>query len=539
MYARTIEKLTEMLRDVKSKMCQAGLEWNVKKCKYVNMIKGKKKESQEKIDISEDFKLETLKENEMYKFLGVPESTSHDTKGLVEELMKLIKQRGNIIWSSPLSDFNKVLASNLFINSVCEYYFWSEQFNITDIREMDVTFRKVLNRNHVKHPQMINDVLYLSRKNGGRGLRNFENSYKIVRISSIVKVMSSKDPRMKMVAKFCQICREKGRKSILTEAIRFSKDFGLTIEIKDDGVKLTSSDGNEIEGQRTKHFMKAKSEARYLTTITNSTWQGLTYQCRINDEYLIKSACYNWLTKWKYADVQIINDIQSIYCQVVKTRTYELIRYGDNNLSTICRMCKKNVESVRHILSSCEKFLPTDYKNRHDDAFKCIFFQLLHNYGFIDNIPPWYSKVKVKPIYENENVSIFWDIPEYTGDMEENDLNIKRPDGKLILHSERVVFVLENTVPWITNRETKLIEKETKYEGVLRNLKITYPDYKVKQITFIMDALGGYSAHLRSSLKDLFVEKKQVDKIIFNVQKVCLHFAVRIINKFKLTVSLN
>ena len=326
---------------------------------------------------------------------------------------------------------------------------------------------------------------------------------------------------------------------MLTEAIKFCKDFDLSIEGTDELITLRSSDNTIIEESHMKRYMKRKYEANNMSTIFNSTWQGLIYQSRVNDEFLVKGACFNWLTKWKHADVQVINDIQSIYCQVVKTKTYELIRHGGEHINTICRMCHKNVESMQHLLSSCVKLLPTDYKFRHDEGFKCIFFQILHNYGFIETIPPWYSKINVKPTYENKNISIYWDIPEYTGDLEESETNLKRPDGKIILHNEKIIFILENTVPWITNRESKLIEKETKYESVIRNLKISYPNYKVKQLTFIMDALGGYSAHLRINLKELFREKQQIDKIISNIQKVTLHFAGRIINKFKLSVSQN
>ena len=67
-------------------MNHAGLNWNEKKCKFGIMIKGKTINSQEKIELSHNFTMEMLKENEKYKFLGVPEDTSHDTKGLLKEL---------------------------------------------------------------------------------------------------------------------------------------------------------------------------------------------------------------------------------------------------------------------------------------------------------------------------------------------------------------------------------------------------------------------------------------------------------------------
>ena len=90
---------------------------------------------------------------------------------------------------------------------------------------------------------------------------------------------------------------------MLTEAIRFSKDFDLKIQIEDEIISLISSDNDIIEQRFVKQFMKRKGEAGFISAILNCTWQWLSYQSRVNDEHLVKSACYNWLTKWKHADV--------------------------------------------------------------------------------------------------------------------------------------------------------------------------------------------------------------------------------------------
>ena len=82
---------------------------------------------------------------------------------------------------------------------------------------------------------------------------------------------------------------------------------------------------------------------------------------------------------------------------------------------------------------------------------------------FIDECPPWYSPVNVKPRYENEKIIILWDIPEYSGVEDEDVRKSLRPDGKVIFKEDRKVLVLEMTVPWIKNRELKLVEKEEKY----------------------------------------------------------------------------
>ena len=64
--------------------------------------------------LSDDTKIKCLKSEELYKFLGVPENVLHDVGAIVKKLKTVIQQRTNVIWTSPLSDYNKVVATNVF-----------------------------------------------------------------------------------------------------------------------------------------------------------------------------------------------------------------------------------------------------------------------------------------------------------------------------------------------------------------------------------------------------------------------------------------
>ena len=120
----------------------------------------------------------------------------------------------------------------------------------------------------------------------------------------------------------------------------------------------------------------------------------------------------------------------------------------------------------------------------------------------INSCPAWYTKLCIKPKYENEDLIVLWDIPEYSGHNEGED-RILRPDGKIILKAQKVIFVIEMSVPWVENRGAKYTEKEEKYIDIVQNLKVDNPGYKVSQLTFIMDCLGGFSKTLTNSLKEL------------------------------------
>ena len=90
------------------------------------------------------------------------------------------------------------------------------------------------------------------------------------------------------------------------------------------------------------------------------------------------------------------------------------------------------------------------------------------------------------------------------------------------------------SIPWISNRKSKFIEKEEKYVNIVQRLKIDNPGFEVKQLTFIMDVLGGYSKELVTNLKYLKFTKIDIDKILLKMKKIVLTEATSIIRHFKI-----
>ena len=66
-------------------------------------------------------------------------------------------------------------------------------------------------------------------------------------------------------------------------------------------------------------------------------------------------------------------------------------------------------------------------------ALDCFLHHVLFQYGFINKLPPWFTKINIKPYYNNKKETIWYDIPEYT-DYEDDteERKAKRPDGKNI-----------------------------------------------------------------------------------------------------------
>ena len=91
-----------------------------------------------------------MNSEDLYKFLGVPENVLHDVDDIVKKMKIIVQQRTNVIWTSPLSDYNKVIATNIFAHSSLEYFMWSEKFNLCDLREIDQSIRNILNNVNAK-----------------------------------------------------------------------------------------------------------------------------------------------------------------------------------------------------------------------------------------------------------------------------------------------------------------------------------------------------------------------------------------------------
>ena len=286
-YMMSRMKLRFALKLIWEAMRDAGLLWNLKKCKYLEIHRGKPVEG-ETINVNEETEMKSLKEGEVYEFMGIPQYNKNDTASLQDDLLKMTKQRAYIVWSSNLFDLNKVIATNRFINSVGEYYFWSLKFNIDTLRQFDTTIRKIMNKCGAKHTNQMNALLYLPRSKGGHGLRSLEYTYKEIKIKAAAKLMNDVDKRMRVVAQFHQQRATTTSYSILKDALKYAAEYNLNLDFSTRKCILRYTD---IDGElkETDNVSKLSTEIvkkrnhTLLTEVLNAPWQGVNYVNRVND----------------------------------------------------------------------------------------------------------------------------------------------------------------------------------------------------------------------------------------------------------------
>ena len=477
--------------------------------------------------------VESLKPHESYKYMGVPQSTKNEINQLQEKLLIVVKQRTHIVWSSSLSDYNKVMASNIFVNSSISYYFWTLKFTIEFLQAVDRCIRETINILGGKHTNIMNAVLYTPRSKGGRGLNSVERMYKETKIKAAVKLIQNTDGRMALVKQFHINNYKSNSYSLFKEAKKYAVEFDIPLELdtlldNNENSTLKSIEYSEISRELVKH-----RTASNINIILNSTWQGMNYKCRIQDEDVVKSY-FDWFRNWKSCPTETISEFFLLFYQMLSTKCFKAIRSNEVLADTLCRLCRKRQESVKHLMNNCEILAKFTYTTRHNNALKCFVFPLLEHFGLIDKIPPWWSKVGVKPHYFNEKAKFWWDIPEYLGTENEDETKTPRPDGKIQIIEDKKIFLIEITIPWLTNRTEKFLLKETKYNSIKQQLKFDNPQYDIDQVTLVMDSFGGFDRNLRENIEKVLSDKSAVQKVITNMQKSVISSASHLSRRCKI-----
>ena len=197
-----------------------------------------------------------------------------------------------------------------------------------------------------------------------------------------------------------------------------------------------------------------------------------------------------------------------------------------------CRLCGDSLENVQHILSGCRALAQTKYLQRHNNAFKILFFEVLRSLDVIAKVETyaWFSQVTLKPLYENEHATAFWDVPLFA---DTTQVKANRIDATVIDKTSKQVRVIEMSCPWLKNRESKDSEKTTKYSQLRLELTNRYPEYKVNQYNIIMDVLGGCSKEVEKNIKELVGDK--CESIMRQMQKAILSSSLHIARMFKLS----
>ena len=82
-----------------------------------------------------------------------------------------------------------------------------------------------------------------------------------------------------------------------------------------------------------------------------------------------------------------------------------------------------------------------------------MYFELLKDLKLVSKVPPWYSPIQPKPLYENGTVKAFWDMAVFA---ENTEVRANRVDMRIINHETRSVTALKMSCPWLITGPPKM-----------------------------------------------------------------------------------
>ena len=448
-------------------MEDVGLQWNERKCVVVHVKRGCLQESSD-MRCGEQELVKCLKEDCQYKFLGVLENIRQEDNLALDNAARVYLQRMSVIWSSPLSDYYKVVASNQFTLPVLAYFMWTQVWPIAELQRLDRESRKIIVENGGKHPSASSDLFYLSRRLGGQGLKSIESEYKITKIKSATRLYANAYPTMELMRQFEEKAERTGRRSLVKDAQKYAEELGMKLELRYPDPSGTTAENEKIEGHKIGVWTRKALQNKHCEGVREQRWQGKLHTARWEDKDL-NGESFEWMSDWKTAPTHTIVGISELHEQLLPTKLYNARKTKSSEESDVrCRMCGKAQESIAHVQSNCSALAQTKHLSRHNGALKILFFELLKDHQLIEAVPPWYSPTQPKPFYQNDQVTAYLDLPVYA---DHTEVRANRVDARIVDMERKTVNLLEMTCPWIENRKQKDEEKTLKYAPLRWEIK--------------------------------------------------------------------
>ena len=297
------------------------------------------------------------------------------------------------ILSTFLNGKNTIQAINTFAVPSISYGFNILDWFITELEEIDRETRNILKKHHLLHVNSDVDRLYISRKNGGRGLLNITELYKSQNIAYSFYLSKSNDP-LTQLASLWQT--ERGTKSIHFKATKYLEELGI------DENQFNNSTITQLKTSVKKNRSKKRNDI-----LKNKAMHGQYFKI-LDEPHIDKKASLSWMnsSNLKRATEATICAIQE---NAVTTKYTQMHIHKTSN-DDKCRAYKTEVETTHHIISGCSVLASTKYIERHDKVCRYIHLLLAEKYNLLAEYPQWYQ-YDPEPFFKNEIVKILWNFP--------------------------------------------------------------------------------------------------------------------------------
>lgn len=518
-YATNEKDLQKAIRTVHEFSTEIGMEFGLEKCAVVHLKRGKLAESDSELELVDGSAIRHLSHDEDYEYLGIPQREINKAHDFKEKVKQRYCDKLRKIWTSHLNAINKCKATNSLAIPLISYTFGSVKWNVEELLEVDRKTRRIMTEARSHHPTASVQRLYISRALGGRGLLGAENLHNQLVISAAHKVYNTQDPLLLIVRNHEMI----GKASFLFKAAeRAAQACNVRLHFNHKPDKRPSNLANAPLKEVNRQTRSATREILF-DEHQGKNMHGMFYR-NINQLELSTRLTFGFLTSPAlYSETEGF----IVACQdgVYASSAYKHTVMGMTNIDTKCRACRRDTETLMHLLSACPKYAPNLYISRHDAALRVVYFQLRFMYGIDPERKPPYIETNIPTVTITDETKIFWNF----GFSTTTKIQANKPDMAVLHAPTKELFIIEMSCPGETNIREKEQEKKLKYTDLMFQLRLSYPGYKIIFVPLIIGVLGGIHQTLMQSIMALHIEEKKAINIINEMQKYVILGSLRIL----------
>lgn len=451
LYGKNIKEIDTLIQTVRIVSGDIRMEFGIEKCALVNIQKGKVTRT-EGIKLPDGSNIKHIDETG-YKYLGIMEGGDIKHKEMKETIRKEYMQRLKAILKSKLNAGNMIKAINTWAVPVIRYSAGIVEWTKAELRSIDQKTRKHMTIHKSLHPRANTERLYITRKEGGRGLLSIEDCVNIENRALGQYLKTSED-------EWLMSAWEEGMIKV-DEDPEIYRDRKMTI-------RREGWHDKPMHGQYMRQTKELASE---------DTWQ--------------------WLLRGELKK-ETEGMITAAQDQALRTRYVQRMVDG-NNISPICRKCNIRNETINHIASECPALAQNQYKKRHDSVAKALHWSLCKKHQ-LPCSNKWYEH-QPEGVIENDQAKVLWDY----GIRTDRVIRANRPDVTLIDKVKKKVSLIDVAVPWDTRVEEKEREKIDKYQDLKIEIRRIW-DMPVEIVPIIIGTLGTIPRSLKRNLEKLEAE---------------------------------
>ena len=180
-FSSSVKGGIEMIRIMFDFSNDIDMAFGIEKCKVLNVVRGKYAKMGG-VKLPDGELIEEMMEDDVYKYLGVVESTTIKHTDMKKKILTTFKKRVKSILKTELNSKNIMIAIGEYAVPVISYTFGIINWTEEEVKNADLTIRKNLNMYKMFELKGDIDRLYVSRSMGGRGLQSVWDGFKCAHV---------------------------------------------------------------------------------------------------------------------------------------------------------------------------------------------------------------------------------------------------------------------------------------------------------------------------------------------------------------------